>query len=141
VGFGAFFEKGIDFMPLDKKAFARKLRTRETGAEELLWEQLRNRRLDGWKFRRQVRIAGYIADFGCYDAGITIEIDGKQHAEHKTDDAARRAAIERHGYLEIRFTNEEINERLDWVMQEILRALDVARARGMREAHPRIDGK
>lgn len=117
--------------------FARRLRANETSPEEVLWRVLRNRGLDGFKFRRQVPIAGYIADFCCVDAGLTIELDGVQHEERVEYDVARRARIEAHGYLELRFTNTEVKERLDWVVAEIRRALDAAQARAMREAHPR----
>jgi len=113
------------------------LRRDSTSSEDLLWEQLRGRRLAGLKFRRQVPIAGFIADFCCHDLGLTIEIDGKQHADQTEQDAARRAFIENHGFLELRFTNDEVKERLDWVVREILRAVDIARARRPREPLPR----
>lgn len=94
-----------------------------------MWNVLRGSRLNGLKFRRQVPIAGRIADFCCASLGLTIEIDGKHHAEQAEADAVRREAIKRHGYLELRFTNDEVTTRLDWVVQEILRAADIARAR------------
>jgi very-short-patch-repair endonuclease len=116
---------------------ARRLRRDSTGCEDLLWQQLRNRRLAGLKFRRQVPIAGFVADFCCYDLGLTIEIDGKQHVEQADGDAARRAFIEKHGFIELRFTNDEVKERLDWVVREILRAVDIARTKAPRESLPR----
>jgi very-short-patch-repair endonuclease len=118
---------------------ARRLRRDSTASEALLWNELRASRLDGLKFRRQTPIAGYIVDFCCYDLGLTIELDGKHHAEQPLRDMERRAVIEAHGYLELRFTNDEVKERLDWVLREIRRAADIARARTPREAFPRVD--
>jgi very-short-patch-repair endonuclease len=99
---------------------------------------LRASRLDGLKFRRQTPIAGYIVDFCCYDLGLTIELDGSHHASQPLADANRRAAIEVCGYLELRFTNDDVKERLDWVVEEIRRAADIARARSPRAAFPRV---
>jgi very-short-patch-repair endonuclease len=118
---------------------ARRLRTKETSAEDLLWRELRNRRLDGWKFRRQMPIAGHVVDFASMAARLTIEVDGKQHAEQADLDAERRARIEAAGYLEIRFTNEDVRGRPAWVIEEIRRALDTARARSMRAPVFRLD--
>jgi very-short-patch-repair endonuclease len=118
---------------------ARRLRAEAPGPEEVLWKQLRNRRLDGWKFRRQTPIAGFIVDFCCWEARLSIELDGAQHAAHPLADAERRRAIEANGFLEIRFTNDEARERLDWVLTEIRRALDLARAKAPREAAPRFE--
>ncbi|MFL5117011.1 MAG: endonuclease domain-containing protein [Microvirga sp.] len=118
---------------------ARRLRAEAPGPEEVLWKQLRNRRLDGWKFRRQTPIAGFIVDFCCWEARLSIELDGAQHAAQPLADAERRRAIEANGFLEIRFTNDEVRERLQWVLTEIRRALDLARAKAPREAAPRFE--
>ena len=117
--------------------FARRLRAEDTGAEAVLWKILRGRRIENCKFRRRVPLAGFIADFCCFELGLTIELDGVHHADQSARDAARRALIEAHGYLELRFTNTEVRERIDWVVEEIRRAVDVARAREMRPAFPR----
>ena len=61
---------------------ARALRTGATDAERRLWQSLRGRQLSGFKFRRQLPIAGYIADFACVEAGVVIELDGGQHLDH-----------------------------------------------------------
>ena len=118
---------------------ARRLRAEAPGPEEVLWKQLRNRRLDGWKFRRQTPIAGFVVDFCCWEARLSIELDGAQHAAQPLADAERRRAIEANGFLEIRFTNDEVRERLQWVLTEIRRALDLARAKAPREAAPRFE--
>jgi very-short-patch-repair endonuclease len=118
---------------------ARRLRETETSAEDLLWRELRNRHLDGWKFRRQVPIAGCIADFACMAAKLTIEVDGAHHADQIDVDRDRTTRIEAAGYLEIRFTNEDVRGRPGWVIEEIRRVLDTARARPMRPPAPRLD--
>ncbi len=116
---------------------ARQLRRDQTSTEEKLWQCLRGRRLEGLKFRRQEIIAGYIADFCCIEAQLTIEIDGKQHDERVAYDRARSAAIAQAGFVELRFSNGEVNERIDWVLQEIRRMVDVSKGREQRAAHPR----
>ncbi|HKG84689.1 MAG TPA: DUF559 domain-containing protein [Beijerinckiaceae bacterium] len=118
---------------------ARRLRAEAPGPEEVLWKELRNRRLDGWKFRRQTPIAGFIVDFCCWEARLSIELDGAQHAAQPLADGERRRAIEANGFLEIRFTNDEVRERLQWVLTEIRRALDLARAKAPREAAARFE--
>ena len=118
-------------------SIARKLRRTQTSAEEKLWQQLRDRRCEGVKFRRQVPIANSVADFACVSLALTIELDGKHHAETVAADRMRREVIESHGYLELRFTNDEVNERLTWVMTEIKRAIDIARNLPPRIAHLR----
>ncbi|MDB5597279.1 MAG: endonuclease protein [Hyphomicrobiales bacterium] len=118
---------------------ARRLRADQTSAEGALWTQLRGRRLEGCKFRRQVPIGGFFADFACLDLGLTIELDGSHHALQMEADLARRALIEARGFVELRFTNVEIAERMDWVVQEIRRAIDTARGLPMRDARPRLD--
>ncbi len=121
------------------KTAARRLRAERTSSEDLLWQQLRNRRLDGWKFRRQVPIAGHIVDFACEAARLTIELDGIHHAEQPDLDTARRERIEAAGYLEIRFTNDDVRSRLDWVIEEIRRVLDTTRGDQMRSPIFRFD--
>ena len=118
---------------------ARELRKRETSAEDLLWHELRGRRLDGFKFRRQAPIAGCIVDFTCVDARLAIEVDGQHHAGQADADQARREKVEAAGYLEMRFTNDEVRGRLAWVIEEIRRMLDVARGRAMRDPVLRLD--
>ena len=126
-------------MPKPLLRFARRLRARDTKAEDLLWQVLRGRRFEGLKFRRQVPIAGFIADFCCFDLCLTIELDGVHHDKQVARDLARRALIEEHGYLELRFSNADVQARLDWVVTEIGRAIDVARGEPMRRPFPRFE--
>ena len=58
---------------------AKKLRDNATDSENILWEALRNKRLDGYKFRRQHPLAIYIADFYCHELKLVIEVDGGYH--------------------------------------------------------------
>ncbi len=73
-------------------SFARSLRRQETSAQELLWRELRNRQVDGWKFKRQAPHGRYVLDFYCFDAGLVVEVDGAQHFDERPEhDAARTA--------------------------------------------------
>jgi very-short-patch-repair endonuclease len=110
-------------MTTAQRDFARTLRRRQTSAEDLLWQQLRGRRL-GLKFRRQVPIAGYVVDFFCFDAKLMIELDGRQHAMEAEYDVRRTAELEAHGLTILRFRNEAVRNNLDGVLaciQQVLR--------------------
>src|SRR3954452_13514330 len=87
---------------------ARDLRERQTSAEAILWECLRNRRLDGLKFRRQHPIAGisYVVDFFSYENHLVVDLDGSIHEHQQAADAERQHDIEALGYRVIRFNNE-----------------------------------
>jgi very-short-patch-repair endonuclease len=79
---------------------ARDLRQRQTSAEVILWEALRNRRLANLKFRRQHPIAqtAFVADFLCYEHRLVIELDGAIHETQRSEDRQRQQAIEDAGY-------------------------------------------
>ncbi|HYI31367.1 MAG TPA: DUF559 domain-containing protein, partial [Bradyrhizobium sp.] len=102
---------------------ARRLRREMTPQEEILWSQLRGRRLQGWKFRRQMWLAGFIADFACADACLVVEADGSQHAENADYDKDRGRAFARIGWRTLRFWNNEINDNLAGVLTIIGEAL------------------
>src|SRR5688500_12207245 len=68
-------------VPPPHRTFARKMRADSTKAENVLWQALRNKQLEGLKFKRQVPLDGYILDFVCLAAKLIIEVDGSQHAE------------------------------------------------------------
>jgi very-short-patch-repair endonuclease len=85
---------------------ARELRRASTRAEQLLWAQLRDRRVGGCKFRRQRPIGRFFADFACVSARLIIEIDGPSHELSGGGDALRTRRLEGQGYQVIRFTNE-----------------------------------
>lgn len=102
---------------------AKSLRRSQTIAEQKLWFHLRNRRLSGWKFRRQTVIAGYIVDFVCLDAGLIVEADGSQHREQEEYDARRTARLGREGFKVLRFWNNQILQETETVLEEILKHL------------------
>jgi very-short-patch-repair endonuclease len=99
---------------------AQELRRNMTDCERKLWRRLKHREL-GFKFRRQMPIGNYIADFACPAARIVIELDGGQHGSDEAEalDRIRTAAIERSGFRVIRFWNHEVIEQLDDVVEKI----------------------
>ena len=102
------------------KAFARENRKNATLAETVLWEYLRDG-ARGEKFLRQHIIGDYIVDFVSRHNGLVIEVDGGYHSEprQKEDDQCREQALEQMGYHVIRFTNEEVLNEMDYVMERI----------------------
>lgn len=106
-------------MPSERREFARTLRKQITRAEDTLWAQLRGSRFHGAKFRRQVPIDRYIADFYCHAAKLVVELDGRQHEWFSDYDAGRTEILERLGIRVIRFTNIEVCEDLDAVLARI----------------------
>ena len=102
---------------------ARSLRLRFTSAEAKLWHKLRDRRLGGHKFLRQVPIGPYIADFVCRGAKLIVEVDGSGHAEKRTD-VARDCYLVGKGFSVLRFWNPEVNSQVDAVCETIIAALD-----------------
>ena len=105
---------------------ARMLRRTSTKAEQLLWNKLRNKKLNGFKFRRQHPIAGYIADFYCHEARLIIEIDGGIHdlPDYHEYDSGRTYTLENQGITIIRFKNMDIIENIENVLTQIVKYLD-----------------
>jgi very-short-patch-repair endonuclease len=103
---------------------AAQLRRDMTDVEWKLWFALRDRRLDGFKFRRQASIGDYVVDFLCPEARLVVELDGGQHSEER--DARRTAFIEGRGYRVIRFWNNEVNDSFEGVLGMIHAALVAA---------------
>ena len=111
------------------KEFAKKNRYNQpTEAETVLWESLKNKQLEGFKFRRQHIIGSYIADFVCLKKKLVVEVDGLIHQlpENKKSDKERTAWLKEHDFRVIRFTNEEVLTNLDQVLDKILRTLKKA---------------
>lgn len=98
---------------------ARILRQNSTLAEDRLWRELRNRRLAGLKFKRQVPVGNYVADFLCHDARPIVELDGGHHAEQVEADTARADCIEADGFRILRFWNSNVTQNLDGVLEVI----------------------
>ena len=107
----------------EKRQRARELRQKMTPAERELWQKLRANRLDGWHFRRQQIIDGFIVDFYCHQAGLVIEVDGPIHASQQEADAEREAVLRRRGLTILRFTNREVMNRMRTVLSTIRQAL------------------
>ena len=103
---------------------AQKLRREPTEAEIRLWSRLRNGQL-GVQFTRQVQIGQAIVDLACRRARLAVELDGGQHADNPADDA-RTKMIEAHGYVVLRFWNNEVLNNTDGVMQTIAETLAIA---------------
>jgi very-short-patch-repair endonuclease len=105
---------------------ARSLRGGDTAAEQRLWESLRSRRLNGWKFVRQLPVGPYFADFTCRERKLIVEVDG---VTHSTDaeceyDSVRSAFLAAQGYRVMRMWNSEVFENLNGVLETILLALE-----------------
>src|SRR5437588_7559577 len=103
---------------------ARELRNNMTKVERYVWSRLSNRQLRGFKFRRQVLIGGYFADFACLSARLVVELDGPTHLEES--DARKTAYLQAHGYRVVRVPVSDVDESLDDVMDIIDLELDRA---------------
>ncbi|MDT0641532.1 vitamin B12 dependent-methionine synthase activation domain-containing protein [Zunongwangia sp. F363] len=111
------------------KEFARNMRyEKSTKAERVLWEALSNKKLEGYKFRRQHIIGSYIADFVCLKEHLIVEVDGliHQHPEHKKSDQERTEWLKEYGFRVLRITNEEVLTDIEKVQKKILRELKKA---------------
>ena len=95
------------------------MRREPAEAEDRLWNELRDRRLDRIKFRRQVPVGRYIADFVCLDAKLVVEIDGSQHAKSEYD-AERSAELKARGFRVPRFWNDDVLRDLNSVCDTII---------------------
>ena len=99
---------------------ARELRKPLTPAEKILWDNLRGRKCQGLKFRRQHPIGRFIVDFYCAEIRLIIELDGGIHLGREAYDEERTKILEREGYHVMRFANEAVIQQLDTVLNCIL---------------------
>ena len=90
-----------------------------TKVEWKVWAQLRNRQLDGFKFRRQAPIGPYIADFVCFAARLIVEVDGPSHDLRLDYDARRTEWFNRQGFDVIRVTDEQVDQQVEGVVDQI----------------------
>jgi len=104
-------------------ARARAARTEMTAAEERLWSRLRAKRLDGWKFKRQVPVGPFRPDFVCAEADLIVEVDGSQHIEKANADHERTSFLESEGYRVLRFWNDDVLSKTEAVLEAILAAM------------------
>ena len=105
---------------------AAKLRLKMTKTEQMLWEYLR-KKPEGFKFRRQHPIAGYVLDFYCHRLRLSIEIDGGYHlsVDQKLKDQKRTTHLNELGITEIRFTNKQVTNEPKSVLEKINSILKV----------------
>jgi very-short-patch-repair endonuclease len=98
---------------------ARLLRKSMTFSESILWEKLKGKQSLGLRFRRQHPIDMFIVDFYCHAARLVIEVDGEIHMDQIEYDDGREADIEKYNIKIIRFTNDEVNNNIEVVLQKI----------------------
>ena len=110
---------------MESKEIRRKLRREQTPAEKLLWSKLRNHQLNGLKFYRQYGIGFYIADFFCMSHKLVIEIDGGYHnsEDAKMNDDVRDEQMKNLGLKILRFNNEDVMNKLQEVLDAILKEI------------------
>ncbi|MFJ2283695.1 endonuclease domain-containing protein [Pseudomonas sp. NPDC087803] len=103
--------------------FARQLRSSQTDCEQLLWQKLRSRQVANLKFRRQFPCPPYVLDFYCVELKLAIELDGGQHYEIAglIHDQRRTLFLERLGIEVVRFSNLEVMQQMDDVLEQITR--------------------
>jgi very-short-patch-repair endonuclease len=105
----------------------RALRHNMTDAEQALWRVLRNRQIDGVKFRRQHPFNDYILDFVCLEIKLVIEVDGGQHGQRTEYDNVRTRELETAGFKVLRFWNNEVLQNIEAVKEKIWMTLQELR--------------
>ncbi|MFA7262789.1 MAG: DUF559 domain-containing protein [Caulobacter sp.] len=108
---------------MDRIGRARELRSFQTLAERQLWQLLRGRKLAGLKFRRQVPIDRYIADFACLETRLVVELDGPVHEDRYEQDEQRTDVLRSLGWHVVRFNNETVIAEPHRVLDGILTEL------------------
>ena len=106
------------------KAAARGLRKQPTRSERMLWNALRDRNLNGYKFRRQHPIGPFVLDFYCDEYRLAVEVDGRIHELTREADLQRQQTLESLGVRFLRVSAEQVERDLDTVRDSILSALD-----------------
>jgi very-short-patch-repair endonuclease len=103
---------------------ARAMRHDAVPAEQKLWWKLRDRRLGGFKFRRQQPAGPFVADFYCADCRLVIELDGDTHDGRESYDAGRTRWLSDNGVAVIRFTNTDVHDNLEGVLESVLKTCE-----------------
>jgi len=126
---------GIEFQLVNERA--RVLRNNATAAERKLWYRLRDLKVSGQKFRRQVPIDHFIVDFACLSHRLLVELDGATHAtdDEIASDMRRQRYLESQAFVVLRFSNMDVATNVDGVMESVLGALNAV----AREAIPTPD--
>ena len=109
----------------DETERARQLRATSTKPESILWSALRNRGVAGLKFRRQVPIGPFIADFVCAEANLIVELDGASHDGREAYDGRRTRHLESLHFRVVRVTNDDVIEDVESVAIAITRAAGI----------------
>jgi very-short-patch-repair endonuclease len=115
---------GTTFNRPEQTSFRRDLRKFGSLAERILWRRIRNRQVQGCKFRRQHGIEQYVVDFYSPELMLAIEIDGPHHAEQQEEDQRRQKRIEVHGAHFLRFSDEEVVNGCERVLEVIATEID-----------------
>ena len=103
---------------------AKRLRRDETDAERKLWMHLRDRQMNGFKFRRQQPIGRYIVDFFCPEQRLVVELDGGHHTAQIEADQRRTEFLTKAGYRVLRFWDNEVLSDTEAVLQKIVEELN-----------------
>ncbi len=106
-------------VPLSRVQLARYLRRTLSGVEWNLWSCLRSRQVDGFKFRRKALIGPYMVDFACLSARLVIEINAGMYGGREVADDGRAAWLESRDFRIVRFTDEDVAERIEQVLDTI----------------------
>jgi very-short-patch-repair endonuclease len=101
---------------------ARRLRKQSTDTEQHLWRHLRDRQIEGFKFRRQQPVGGYVVDFVNFEKRVIVELDGGQHA-FGPGDKIRDEWLRAEGYKVLRFWDNQVFSDLEGVLENIRNAL------------------
>jgi very-short-patch-repair endonuclease len=104
------------------RGHARRMRRVPTDAEQAMWHLLRDRRLSGFKFRRQVPFRNYILDFVCFERRLIVEVDGGQHAESSSD-IERDRILRREGFEIVRYWNNDVLAQRMSVLEDLFERL------------------
>lgn len=105
----------------ETRQFRKKLRNYSSIAEIKLWMALKNRKLNGTKFRRQYGVEKYSLDFYCSEEKLSVELDGDTHDNPSSYeyDLKRTEVLNSYGIREIRFLNKDVHNNLEGILQEI----------------------
>jgi very-short-patch-repair endonuclease len=106
------------------KPLARQKRHVPTPAENQIWQHVRNRQINGAKFRRQHVIERFNVDFYCAEARLLVEVDGPIHEYIPEEDAVRQEFLEALGFLMLRFSNDMVFQQMDVVLAAIGAAVE-----------------
>ncbi|MBJ6116639.1 endonuclease domain-containing protein [Pontibacter sp. BT310] len=103
----------------DLKAKARELRRNSSLSEILLWQEIKERKLFGYQFHRQVPMLDFIVDFYSHELQLAIEIDGDSHDKNYKYDVKRQSELEQYGVQFVRFDDMEVKRNISNVLRTL----------------------